>query len=151
MTPFATDRRPVWGLTAFLFAVLALIAVSLHVSDAFGPPEKSAATAIGEIAAEIRDSARRAMSGEAPPAPPAAAGWDAERALMLAVPLLAGVAAFLGAVGLFRREPPTLPALAIGMGGAAFAMQYLFWLALIIGGVCLLVAIIGNIDGILGG
>ena len=46
---------------------------------------------------------------------------------------------------------PTLPAIAIAMGCSAFVMQYVFWLALVIGGICLVIAIINNIDSILGG
>jgi hypothetical protein len=142
MSTRAAEHRPVWGLAAFLVAAVALVAVTLHVSGIFAEPQRSAATTIGEIAAEIRDSARRAL------APP---GWTAERALTFAVPILAGMASMLGAIGLFRREAPTLPAIAIGMGCCAFVMQYVFWLALVIGGFCLLVAIMNNIDGILGG
>ena len=37
------------------------------------------------------------------------------------------------------------------MGCSAFVMQYVFWLALVIGGICLVIAIINNIDSILGG
>ena len=46
---------------------------------------------------------------------------------------------------------PTLPAIAIAMGCSAFVMQYVFWLALVIGSICLVIAIINNIDSILGG
>ena len=145
-------HRPVWGLSAFFFGVIALIAVTLHVSGIIVEPEKSTATTIGEIAAEIRDSARRALSNDPSPAPePPSRAWDAQSVLLFAVPLLAGVAAVLGAIGLFRREAPTLPAIAIGLGCSAFVMQFAFWLALLIGGICLLVAIVNNLDSILGG
>lgn len=60
------------------------------------------------------------------------------------------MAAFLGAIGLFRREAPTLPALAIELGCSAFVMQYVFWRALVICGIYLLVAIVNNLDSILG-
>jgi hypothetical protein len=151
MTTSAAEHRPVVGLVAFFVGVIALIAVTLHISGTFAEPEKSAATTIGEIAAEIRDSAKRALSNAPAPAPePPSRTWNADRILMFAVPLLAGVAAVLGAIGLFRREAPTLPAIGIAMGVSAFVMQYVFWLALVIGGICLLIAIVNNIDGILG-
>jgi len=150
MSTSTAGHRPVWGLVAFFVGIIALVAVTLHVSDTFVEPEKSAAQAIGEIAAEIRDSAQRALSGEPSAAPPARA-WDVNRFLQLAVPILAAVAAVLGAIGLFRREAPILPAIAIGMGCSAFVMQYVFWLALVIGGFCLLIAIVNNLDSILGG
>lgn len=146
-------QRPVLGLVAFFVGVAALVAVTLHIAGVFAEPQKSPGATIGEIAAEIRSTAQRALKGEAAPAAPAPAapGWDAERVLMFAVPALAGLAALLGAVGLFRREAPALPSIAIAMGSSAFVMQYVFWLALVIGGICLLVAIVNNIDGILGG
>lgn len=152
MSTVAAQHRPYWGLTAFLAGVLALVAVTLHVSGTFVETEKSAATAIGEFAAEIRESAKRRLSGEpAPVQEPETRPWDANAFFMIAVPLLAGTAAMLGAIGLFRREAPALPAIAIAMGCGAFVMQYVFWLALIICGICLIIAIINNLDGILGG
>lgn len=152
MSDLTAAQRPVWGLAAFFIGVAALVAVTLHVSGVFAEPEQSAATTIGEIAAEIRNSAKRALAGEPAPAPVSEGrDWKAERALALAVPIFAGVAALLGAVGLFRREAPALPAIGIGLGIGAFVMQFAFWMALLIGGICLLVAIINNIDGILGG
>lgn len=152
MSTAIVEHRPVWGLAAFFVGVLALVAVTLHISGTFVEPEKSAATTIGEIAAEIRDSAKRALSNDPAPAPaPPERVWDVDRFLQLAIPLLAAVAAVLGAIGLFRRETPTLPAIGITLGVGAFVMQFVFWLALVIGGICILVAIINNMDGILGG
>jgi len=152
MSTIAAGRRPVLGLLAFVLGAIALVAVTMYVSGTFSAPEKSAATTIGEIAAEIRQSARRALANEPAPAPElAVSGRDIEKILLIAVPILAGAAAVLGAVGLFRREAPTLPAVAIAMGCSAFVTQYLFWLALVIGGICLMVAILKNLDGILGG
>ncbi|MEQ8966692.1 MAG: hypothetical protein RID91_12765 [Azospirillaceae bacterium] len=152
MSTHTAGHRPVLGLAAFFVGALALVAVTLHISGTFAEPEQSAATTIGEIAAEIRNSAQRALSNDPAPAPPPpSSAWDSEAFLLIAVPVLAGIAAVLGAVGLFRREAPTLPGIAIAMGCSAFVMQYVFWLALLIGGICLLIAIVNNLDGILGG
>ncbi len=146
------DPRPVWGLAAFVFGVLALAAVVFSITDVFtDEPDQSAATAIGEFAAEIRQSAQRALSGEeAPPPAPAPDRVDVQMALLVIVPVLGGIAAILGAIGLFRREPIALPTLGIGLGLGAFIMQYAFWLALIIGGIAIIVAVINNIEDILG-
>lgn len=151
MTTRASERRPVWGLAAFIVAAIALVVVTLHMSGTFAEPKKSAATTIGEIAAEIRASAKRALSEGPSPAPEAASRtWTTERIMLFAGPVLAGVAAVLGAIGLFLREAPMLPGIAIAMGSTAFLMQLLFWLALVIGGICLLVTIIRNMDAIFG-
>jgi len=69
--------------------------------------------------------------------------------ITLAIPVMAGGAALCGAIGLFRREPRSLPLLALGFGSGAFLMQYLFWMALFIGGVFLMIAILNNLDSIL--
>ena len=145
----AVENRPSLGLIGFFIGIAALIVVTLHISGTFVEADKSAATTIGEIAAEIKDSAQRAISGDPPPAAEEpASSWDVTRVLVLAIPILAGLAAILGAIGLYRKEAPTLPAIAIALGCAAFTMQYLLWLALIIGGICILVAIINNLDSI---
>ena len=151
MSATIIGHRPTWGLAAFFAGVIALIVVTLHVSGVFVEQEKSAATAIGEFAAEIRDSAKRALSNDpAPTQELTAEAWDVETYFQILVPLFAGVSLVLGAISLFRREAPTLPSIAIAMGCSAFVMQYVFWLALLIGGICLLVVIINNIGDILG-
>lgn len=145
----SADRKPVWGFAAFLFGVFSLVAVTLHVSGAVSEPKQSAASQVGQIAAEIRQSAMRALAGEEPPmAPTQSSGWSADRFLLFAVPALACVAAVLGAVGLFRHEAPALPGIGIVMGCSAFVMQYVLWLSLIIGGICLLIFIVRNLDSI---
>ena len=153
MTAETVEIRPFWGLAAFIFGAFALVAVILSISAVFADTEEvSTATAIGEFAAEIRQSAQRALAGEEAPAPaPAPDRMDVHYALLFIVPALAAIAAIIGAIGLFRREPSALPSIGIGLGLGAFAMQYVFWLALLIGGICLLVAVINNIEGILGG
>lgn len=151
MSTSIVETRPFWGLGAFFVGVAALIVVTLQISGTFAEPQKSAAATIGEFAAEIRNSAKRALTnGPSPASDPASRPRSVEDALFVAIPLLAGLAAILGAIGLFRREAPTLPGIAIAMGCSAFLMQYVFWLALVIGGICLLVAIINNLGEILG-
>ena len=153
MTEGTVETRPVWGFASFIFGVIALIAVTLSLSDVFTQEQEvSTATAIGEFAAEIRQSAQRALSGEeAPPPAPPPDRFDVHLALVIVVSAAGGIAALLGAIGLFRREPSALAGIGMTLGIGAFVMQYLFWLALIIGGIVIIVAIINNIEGILGG
>ncbi|MBK0399183.1 hypothetical protein H0I76_08280 [Limibaculum sp. M0105] len=78
MSTRAAGLRPAWGTTAFFVGVIVLVAVTLHISGTFAEPEKSAAATIGEVAAEIRESARRALSDDPSPAPaPTSRDWDA--------------------------------------------------------------------------
>ena len=150
MSSHASAPRSVWGLTGLIFGIVALVIVLLQVSAVFSGPQPDTATTIGEIAAEIRKSAIRGMLGKPQPAPEPQE-WTIVDSLMLLAPVLAGIAAILGGIGLFRREAPQLAVIAIAFGASAFVMQYAFWLALFIGGICLLIAIISNMDGILGG
>ena len=69
---------------------------------------------------------------------------------MLAAPVIAGVAVLMGGVGLFRREASPLPLMAIGFGIGAVVLQYAIWLALLMAGVCLMVAILNNLGSIFG-
>lgn len=155
MTTATADDRPVWGLAAFVFGALALVAVSLQVGNVFAEPEtqQSTAEAIGQFAAEIRDSAQRALAGEEPPAPPppVETGPNLSELLVYIIPGLAVVAVILGAISLFQREAWRLPALGIGLGLGAVVMQYAFAMALMIIGGIILAAIINNIGDILGG
>ena len=149
------EDRPLWGFAAFLFGALALVAVSLQVGGAFTDPEPdvSAAQTIGEFAAEVRQSAQRALSGEAAPAPPppVESGPDIQAMLVYIIPGLAALAVILGTISFFRREGWQLPAIGIGLGLGAVVMQYaMIMAALIIGGI-LLAAIINNIGDILDG
>ncbi|MEL7345289.1 MAG: hypothetical protein AAFN59_10590, partial [Pseudomonadota bacterium] len=145
MTYVPLDDRPKLGLIAFFIAALALVAVTLHVSGVIDPPKQSTAQTIGQIAAEIRDSAQRALSGQEP-APPPEPARDIAFALTVAVPILAGLATVLAGISLYRGETPTLPKIAIAMGIGAFVMQFVFWLAVVICAFVLLVAVVKNMD-----
>ena len=150
MTTDIEQNRPVWGLVAFIIGAIALASMTLHISDVFAPPEQSAAQTIGQIAADIRNSATEALTGREAPAPEPEP-MTLHIAMAFAVPVLAGLATVLGGISLFRGEAPSLPKIAIVMGVGAFVMQFVFWLAVVICGIALLIAIIQNIDGILGG
>lgn len=143
------EQRPVWGFSGLIAGILAVFIVALHASSLFEPAEMDTATRIGEFAAEIRKSATRAMLGQPQPAPETPAMGLAV-ILAHAAPVLAALAAILGAVGLFRREPRTLPLLALGFGTGAFVMQYAIWLVLIVAGALIIAAILNNLGSILG-
>lgn len=143
-----TDMPPAkFGLIGFMLGVASLVAIVIQLSLFFEPQEKSAGTFIGEIAADIKQSAARALSGEpAPeitPPPP-----DYSQMITAAALCAAGIAVVLGGIGLYRNEPHRLPYLAMGFGVSAIVMQYVFWLAVLICGVALMISIIGNLDSI---
>ena len=94
-----SESRPIWGLSGFIVGVLALVVVGLLVSGQFDPPSKSVGTTVGEIAAEIKSSAKRALSGAPAPEPVEAQDPSLKDLLQLVLPVLAAMAAILGAVG----------------------------------------------------
>ncbi|MBT8414212.1 MAG: hypothetical protein KJO30_07770 [Boseongicola sp.] len=138
-----------FGFFGFILGAISLVILVVQMSALFEPePEKSAATTIGEIAAEIKDSAARALSGEpAPVAPPPPPSYGPMITIVALV--MAGAAMISGGIALYRHEPTRLPVLAIGFGTSAIVMHFVFWLALLICGIVLLVSIMNNLGDIL--
>jgi len=136
-----------FGLIGFFLGVASLLVILIQLSAFFEPPKQSAGSVIGEIAADIKSSAKAALTGDPKPAPPPPA-QDTSRLITIAALTIAALAITLGGIGLFKNEPHRLPYLAIGFGLSALLMQYVFWLAIIICAVALLTSILNNLDSI---
>ena len=146
----AFEERPAkFGLVGFMLGIASLVVILIQLSAFFEPQEKSSGTVIGEIAAEIKQSATRAWEGAPAPkfTPPPR---NYRQFITFAALSVAGIAVVLGGIGLYRNEPHRLSYLAVGIGISALVMHYVFWLAILICGVALLVSIIGNLDSIFG-
>lgn len=143
------EERPAkYGLVGFMLGIASLVVILIQLSAFFEPQEKSNGSIIGEIAADIKQSAARALAGE--PAPePTPPPRDYSHFITISALCVAGIAVALGGIGLYRKEPHRLSYMAVGIGVSAFVMQYVFWLAIIICGVVLLISIIGNLDSII--
>lgn len=144
------EERPAkFGLVGFMLGIASLVVILIQLSAFFEPQEQSSGIIIGEIAADIKQSAARALAGEPAPelTPPP---LDYSQFITIAALCLAGVAIMLGGFGLYRKEPHRLSYMAVGIGVSAFVVQYVFWLAILICGVALLISIIGNLDSIFG-
>jgi len=143
------EKQPAkFGLAGFMLGSASMVFVLIQLSAFFEPEEKSAGTVIGEIAADIKLSAARVLSGEAAPAPlPPVQDYGP---IMLTIALvIAGLAIILGGIGLYRNEPHRLSYLAVGLGISALVMQYMFWLAILICAIALLISIVENLGDIL--
>lgn len=136
-----------FGLVGFLLGIVSLVVILIQLSAFFEPQEKSNGSVIGEIAAEIKQSAARVMAGEPTPerTPPP---HDYRQFITIAALSVAGIAVMLGGIGLYRKEPHQLSYMAVGIGVSAFVMHYVFWMAILICGMALLISIIGNLDSI---
>jgi hypothetical protein len=139
-----------WGHIAMGTGALALSLAMLSIFGGPFAPQPSVGTTVGEIAGEMRAAALRAVSGEAQPAP-VARGWDIDRILLLAAPLLGVLTIVLSMVAALRREGLRFAGYGAALGMGAIVFQFVWWIALLIAGAILLVAIIENVGDILGG
>ena len=152
MTMIDTSPRPIWGLSGFIIGTIAIALAGIVMTGTFDPPSQPVGITIGEIAADIKNAAKAAITGEANAAPtpaPEPVTTPLRDIATFAIPVLAALAAICGAVGLFKHETRTLPLLAISAGAAAITLQFAIWLALMICGVILLGSILSNLDSIL--
>jgi hypothetical protein len=139
-----------FGFWAVATGALALALVFIQIVVPSFEARPSVATQVGEIAGEIRRSAWRSFLGLPAPAPePARPGLAVY--LALAAPVLGVVAVVLAAISGLLRENRRYAAYGAGLGVAAVTFQFFWWVALLVAGVVLLVAIIENIGDIFGG
>jgi hypothetical protein len=139
-----------WGHAAMGAGALALALAMLTVFGGPFAPQPSVGTTIGEIAGEMRAAALRAVNGEPQPAP-VSRGWDIDRVLIVAAPLIGVLAVVLSMIAALRGERYRLAGYGAALGVGAIVFQFVWWIALLIAGMILLVSVIENIDGILGG
>lgn len=147
MQKIAIEKPTKYGLIGFLLGIASLIVILNQLSTFFEPQAQSTGSVIGEIAADIKQSAARALSGEPAPKPTPPPQDFGQLATIVAL-CAAGLAVMLGNVGLYRNEPHRLSYLAVGIGLSAFVMQYVFWLAILICGIALLISIVENLGSI---
>jgi hypothetical protein len=107
MEQIVEDQRARFGLVGFMMAIVSLVVILIQISAVFEPQEKSSATIIGEMAAEIKQSAARVLAGK--PAPkPIPSPQDFSQLITIAALCVAGIAVVLGGIGLYRNEPHRL-------------------------------------------
>lgn len=136
-----------WGFWAVMAGAAALILAFAQMVGPSFEAKPSVGTQIGEIAGEIKRSAWRSFFGLQ--SEKAAAGpvslWVY---VSFAAPILGIVAIVLSLVSGVLRENRRFVAYGTAMGVAAIVFQFFWWVALLVAGVVLLVAIIENIGDI---
>jgi len=143
-----TKRSP-FGWIGLALGGVALLIVMVHFWGGPFEAQPNIGQRIGETAADIRQSAARALRGEPQPAPETQI-WGIDRILQLSGPVLGAIAIFLGVVSLARREDRRVIAGSIGLGATAIGFQVFTWVVLLIAGVILLFGIMANLGSILG-
>ena len=132
-----------WGIGSIAFGGAALLISMLVVFAGPFAPQQSIGTSVGQIIGEIAVSAMDTVRGEAPPAPEAQP-WDIDRVLMIAGPVLA-ICGFIAAiVSTIKQDPWRMAAYGTAMGVAAITVQFIWWVAILICGILLLISIIEN-------
>ena len=147
MQQMTIEKPAKFGLIGFLLGIASLVVILIQLSALFEPQEKSSGSVIGEIAADIKQSAARVLSGNTAPEPTPPPNFFGQFITTGAL-CVAGLAVILGGVGLYRNEPHRLSYLAVGVGISTLVMQYVFWLAILICGVALFISILENLGSI---
>ena len=133
-----------WGV---LFGAIAMVLVFVQIAGPMLEPKPSAATQIGEIAGEIKRSAWLSFLGFSD-SEPAVEPASARDYLAIVAPILGVLALVLSLISGVKRENWRYPVYGASLGAAAIVFQYLWWVALLVAGVVLLVVIIENIGEI---
>ncbi|TWI80804.1 hypothetical protein JM93_04018 [Roseibium hamelinense] len=132
-----------------MLGTLGFLIVIAHFSAGPFEPKPTIGQTIGETAADIRNSAVRALKGQ--PAPkPEPAGWDTDRILQTVGPILGASAIILGLLSFVLREDRKLAAMSVSLGAMTIGFQLFTWTVIIIAGVILLGYILMNLTQILG-
>lgn len=136
-----------WGFWAVIAGATALMLVFAQIVGPSFEAKPSAGAQIGEIAGEIKRSAWRSLFGLASEAPQPAAPtiWNY---LSVLAPALGIVAIVLSLISGIKRENWRYPTYAVGFAASAIVFQFFWWVALLVVGMMLLVAIIENIGDI---
>lgn len=135
-----------WGLWSALVGALALGIVFFQIFAPPADPQPSVGQQIGEIAGEMKRSAWRSFLGLEPEAPePRPEPSVVSQYLPFAGPALGIIAILLSLVSAVRREHWRMPTYGAALGASAILFQFFWWVALLVAGVVLLVAIIENL------
>ncbi|SEN94599.1 hypothetical protein [Palleronia pelagia] len=137
------------GMLAVLMGATALLVAMIHIFGGPFAPQQPVGVSIGEIAGDIRASAWRAVTGAPQPAP-VPRGWDIDRVLGLAGPVIGALAVGLAAISVSRRGSTRLAAMATGLGLSAITFQFIWWLAVLMACVALLISIVEAVGDIFG-
>jgi hypothetical protein len=137
--PFRT-----WGLWAVALGAMSLVLVLYQIFAPMSEPSPSVGTQIGEIAGDMKRSAWRSffgLSDEAAEVEPATSTLY----LLYVAPVMGVAAILLSLVSGLVGENWRFAAYGTGLGATAVLFHFFWWLALLVCGVLLLIAIIENL------
>jgi len=155
MTDQTEPNRPIlprhWGLWAVICGALAMVLIFVQFSLLTSHESVPIGEQIGQIAGDIKRSAWQSFFGISPTPKepePVPFSMQAFEVLFVVTPVVAGIAIILAAISLFKHENWRFGFYGMSLGIGAMMFQFLWWMALVILGMLLLVKIIENIGDI---
>ena len=143
-TPAPPNPFRTWGLWAVTLGGLAVCLVFFQIFGPMMEPKPSVGTQIGEIAGDMKRAAWKSFFGlsneVAEPEPVQNTFY-----LALAAPVMGVIAIVLAMVSGVMGENWRFAAYGTSLGAAAVLFHFFWWIALLVCGVILLVAIIENL------
>ena len=151
MTETSGAKAAPYGMGSMAIAAVALVLAVAHIS--FGPfaPQKSVEETIVETAVKIKDAAKRAVTGESDSvgAPAPQKKWNVDKIISGLVLVLAASGILASIISLIRKEQRAPAFFGFTLASGVLVIAWLQWIALIVGGIILLAAIVMNLDAIL--
>ncbi|MEO0542229.1 MAG: hypothetical protein AAFY99_00310 [Pseudomonadota bacterium] len=143
----AEAPRPQYGLVGFILGLVAMILVSIQLSDGSDQPIEQVTQTTEQTSPEDQP---KSGNGAADTLNASKSSTSiVSHILMVGSTVLAGMGAVAGGVGVYRDEPRKLPMVAIGIGVGAILLQYIFWQAVAIAVIGLIIYFILSIHGVL--
>ncbi len=141
MTETSEVPRPILGWSGFAMGAVALL-LTLVVFWA-GPfaPQQATGVSLGELAADIAQSAARSVVGQSQPEP-VSPPRDIDDYLEILVGVAAGVAIVLGVAALVRHEHKRAAVSGIALGGLAIGVQLFAYTIMLIAGALVISAVV---------
>ena len=146
------QAKTFFGISAIGFAMSALLLAVVHLSLGPFTPQEPVEKTIVDTAVAIKDYAKQVLMNDGQPVdlPVKTRRRDADWLTDAATLGLAGVALVLALVALIRREPRRNALIGFFLGAGVLTLSWLQWIAILICGMLLLVAIVANLENILG-
>ncbi len=139
-----------WGFWACLVGAFGLGLVFWNIAAPMMEPKPSIGTQIGEIAGDMRRAAWRSFFGLENEVPEETANpWPGYLAVI--APALGLVAIILSVISGVKGENRRFVLYGTCLGATAIVFQFFWWVALMVLGVMLLIAVLENLGDIFGG
>lgn len=140
-----------WGLWAVVCGALSMVLIFVQMALLSNQETASVGQQIGQIAGDIKRSAWQSFFGISPTPKepePVPFSMQAFEVLFVVTPIVAGVAIILAAISLLKHENWRFGFYGISLGIGAMMFQFLWWMALVILGMLLLIKVVENIGDI---